>query len=72
MHWYIKVKDTVGKLKIPKIQNVSYGYVLTVTQSDVNDSCTLFFSNVLHEQLILITSGISMLSPSVHILVNGS
>lgn len=29
-------------LRFPKYRTLSYGYVLTVTQSDVNDSSTLF------------------------------
>lgn len=58
--------------KIPKIQNISYGYFLIVTQSDVNDSSTLFFSNVLRKQLIFITLGISTFFPSVPISINGS
>ena len=62
----------MGKLQIPKTQKVSYGYFLIVTQSDVNDSSTLFFSNVLHKQLIFITLGDSVLFPSVHISLNGS
>lgn len=59
-------------LRFPKYDTVSYGYFLIVTQSDVNDSSTLFFSNVLHNQLIFITLGISTFFPSVPTSINGS
>lgn len=55
--------SNVGKLKIPKRQNISYGHFLIVTQSDVNNFNMMFFSNGLHEQLGLVTSGIPAFFP---------